>query len=68
MLKCNIDKQKMKVRIKAKGTPHDLMVEAALLIHDIHRHINEQAPCAAQAFKNELLGTLLDPASPIWKE
>lgn len=68
MLKCNIDKQKQKVRIKAKGTPHDLMVEATVMIRDIYHHIHEQAPEAAQAFKNGLLGTLLDPESPVWKE
>ena len=68
MLKCNISKQKKIVRIKANGTPHDLMVEATVLIRDIYHHINKEAPDAAQAFKNELLGTLLDPASPVWKE
>ena len=68
MLKCNIDKQKKIVRIKAKGTPHDLNVEATVLIRDIYHHIHEQAPAAAQAFKNELIGTLLDPNSPVWKE
>lgn len=44
------------------------MVEAAAIVRDIYHHINEQAPDAAQVFKNELIGTLLDPRSPVWKE
>lgn len=68
MLKCNINKAKKKVWVKGNGTPHDLMVEAATLIKDIHHHIREKAPDAAQQFKNELLGMLLDPESTVWKE
>lgn len=68
MIKCRIDKAKKHVWVKAKGTPRDLMVEATCLIRDIFRHINELAPDAAQQFKNELLGMLLDPESPVWKE
>lgn len=67
MLKCKI-KRSGYLRVRAKGTPHDLMVEAAALIQNIYRNINKQAPDAAQAFKNALLGTLLDPESPVWKE
>lgn len=68
MLKCHIDRQKLRVRIKAKGTPHDLMVEASALIGNIYQNINKQSPDQAQAFKNTLIGTLLDPDSPVWKE
>lgn len=68
MLKCHIDKDKKRVWVKGNGTPRTLMVEVTCLIGDIFRHINEQAPDAAQQFKNELLGMLLDPESPVWKE
>lgn len=68
MLKCNIDKAKKRVRIKGSGTPHDLMVETACLIHDIHHHIQKEAPDAAKEYKMKLIGTLLDPDSPVWKE
>lgn len=67
MIKCRIDKAKKHVWVKAKGTPHDLMVEATCLIRDIFRHIHEQAPDAAQQFKNELIGVLLDPKSSVWE-
>lgn len=68
MLKCNIDRKKNRIRIKAKGTAHDLMLETSAMIADIYRHINAAAPDAAQGFKNALVGMLLDPKSPVWKE
>ena len=68
MLKCNINKEKNRVRIKANGTPHVLMVEAACLIGDIYHHIHAKAPDAAKQFRSELLVALLDPESPVWKE
>lgn len=67
MLKCNIDRKKNRVRVKAKGTAHDLMVETSCLISDIYRNINAAVPDAAQVFKNALIGVLLDPKSPVWK-
>ena len=68
MLKCNINYAKKRVRVKVNGTPRVLMVETVALIRDVHHHIHSQAPDAAQQFKNELLGMLLDPDSPVWKE
>lgn len=67
MLKCNINKSKNMVRVKANGTPHDLMVETATLIKDIHNHIHKESMVAASAYKMELIGMLLDPDSPVWK-
>lgn len=68
MLKCNINKAKKKVWVKGNGTAHDLMVETATLIKDIHHHIHEKAPDAAQGYKTALLAMLLDPDSPVWKQ
>lgn len=68
MLKCHIDKATKKVRVKAKGTPHDLMVETTCLIRDIHHHIHKEVPDAAKEYKMRLIGMLLDPESPVWKE
>lgn len=68
MLKCHIDRQKQRGRVKGKGTTYDLMVEASALIGNIYQNINKQSPDQAQAFKNTLIGTLLDPDSPVWKE
>lgn len=68
MLKCNINKAKKKVHIKGEGTPHDLMVETACLIHDVFHHIHKEAPDAANEYKMKLIGMLLDPESPVWKE
>ena len=68
MLKCNINRKKNRVRVKAKGTAHDFMLETSCLIADIYKNLNAAAPDAAQGFKNALIGMLLDPKSPVWKE
>ena len=68
MLKCNINKGKNKVWVKANGTPRIIMEESACLISDIYHNIQAQSPDAAKQFKNELLWLLLNPESPVWKE
>lgn len=67
MLKCNI-KREGHVRVKASGTAQDLMVETSALIHEIYSQIKKQNPEAASGYKMVLLGTLLAPDSPVWKE
>lgn len=67
MLKCNI-KHGGKVRVTAGGTAKDIMVETGVLIREIYRNINRQNPEAAQGYKKYLIGLLLDPDSPVWKE
>ena len=68
MLKCNIDQKKDKIQVKTSGTAHEMMVETAVLIQQVFQGINAQNPEAAKGYKNHLLGTLLDPKSPVWKE
>ena len=68
MLKCHIDKKKNKIWTKANGTAADLMVETAATIQAIYQNINKKNPEAAKGYKTHLLGLLLDPESPIWKE
>jgi hypothetical protein len=67
MIKCNI-KRDGHVRVKASGTAHDLTVETSALIEDIYQSIHQQNPEAAKGYKNTLIGILLDPNSPVWKE
>ena len=67
MLKCNI-KRSGHVRVKASGTAEDLMVETAALSQEVYKNINQQNTEAASGYKLALLGTLLDPESPVWKE
>lgn len=67
MLKCNIDRYRKRQRTKGKGTPHDLMVETAALIGTVHLNIRKQSPEAAEEYRLQLIGTLLDPDSPVWK-
>lgn len=67
MLKCRL-KKGSHVIVKATGTAQDLMVETGTLIHEVYKNINRQNPEAAEGYKNHLLGLLLDPASPVWKE
>lgn len=68
MIKCNIDEKKDKIWVNTTGTAQDMMVETAVLIQQIFQGINAQNPEAAKGYKLNLLGTLLDPSSPVWKE
>lgn len=68
MLKCHINKEKAKIWTKTSGTAHEIMVETACLIQVIYQAIREKNPEAAKEFKNKLLGVLLDPKTPVWKE
>ncbi len=67
MLKCKI-KRGGYVRINATGTAEDLMVETGALIQEIHNNIKKKNPEAAVGYKSHLIGLLLAPDSPVWKE
>ena len=68
MIRSHINKNKDKVLVHTSGTAQDMMVETAVLIQQLFQGIHAQNPEAAQGYKNHLLGTLLDPSSPVWKE
>ena len=69
MIKCKIArKKKGRIKVKAYGTTKDLMVETAALINELFQNIHQQNPEEATVYKNHLLGLLLDPNSPVWKE
>lgn len=65
MIKCKIAKGK-KIKINAAGNIHELCVEICTLISATYLSINKKNPEAATAFKNELIGTLFGPGSPVW--
>lgn len=67
MIKCKI-KISGHIQVKASGTVKDLTVETAALIEDIYQSIHQKNPEAAKGYKNTLIGILLDPKSPVWKE
>lgn len=66
MLKCKV-RRKGSIRVKATGTAQDLMVETAAVIKEIHNGISRENAMAASKYKMALIGTLLDPNSPVWK-
>lgn len=69
MLKCHIRRgNRGNQWLKTAGTAEDLMVEVSTLISLIYQGINRKNPEAATGFKNSLIGVLLDPNSPVWKE
>lgn len=67
MLKCNVKEGGM-VFVKAKGPASNLVPEIAMVVQAVYRGILKKSPEAAKEFKNRLIGLLLDPASPVWKE
>ena len=69
MLKCHIRRGKRGHQwVKTAGTADDIMVELSALISLIYQGINRKNPEAAKMFRNQLIGVLLDPTSPVWKE
>lgn len=68
MLKCKIDRAKGTVRVSTKGNLDDITVEVLGIFQAIHKEIAKQNPIAAKEFKNKVIGVMLDPRSPVWKE
>ena len=67
MIKCNIKKGR-RIRVNASGTAEEITVETGMAIKMIYQAINKENPEAAEGYKLHLLGLLLDPESPVWKE
>ena len=69
MIKCHVNNEKRRhTWVKVNGTPKQLMTELCVLICEVYRAIMRKHPAAAQEFKNNLIGMLLDPRSPVWQE
>lgn len=68
MLKCKIDKATGLVKVKAGGDLRNLTVEVLALVHEVYLGIEQQNPEAAKEFRNTLIGILLNPKGPMWKE
>lgn len=69
MLKCHVNKKKRgHTWVKVNGTPQDLVTELCVVIGEIYRAIKRQHPDAVKEFRTNLIGMLLDPRSPVWKE
>lgn len=68
MLKCKIDKAKGPVYLKTKGDLATITVEFLALFRQLHYGIAQQNPEAAKEFRNTVIGAMLDPRSPLWKE
>lgn len=68
MLKCNIQKKKGFVRVKAKGTPYELALETSAVIEDCYKNLHLQNPEAAAEYKRTMLSLVIAPGSPVWKE
>ena len=67
MIKCKVTRGRA-VKMKARGSVLDLAVELLSLIMTAHMSINDQSEEVAKEFKRTILGVLLHPDSPIWKE
>lgn len=67
MLKCNINKKRNLVKIKAGGTGQEIVTELLCLTRDIYQHLYKENPRAALAAKNTIIGALIDPESPVWE-
>lgn len=67
MIKCHI-RRGGTVKIRATGTGEDLVPETLLLIQQVYRGIKKVNPEVAEKYKTTIIGSLLDPNSPVWRE
>ena len=67
MIKCKIARNRC-IKVKTSGKIRDVMVETAFLIQTIYENAHQQNPEVAAFYKDNLLGLLLNPKSPVWKE
>ena len=67
MLNCKVNKKTGLVKVKAGGKMDDLMPELLTVIGEVYRGIAKQNPEAAKVAKNTIIGTLIDPMSPVWR-
>lgn len=68
MIKCHLDREKNKVRVTAKGTGENLTAETLCLIQQVFRGIREANPEAASIYRRAVIGSLLDPKTPVWSK
>ena len=69
MLKCKIDRKKgiVKIRTEKKTDARNVSVETLALIKTIYEGIKEKNPEAAKEYKLTIIGSIIDPKSPVWK-
>lgn len=66
MIKCKLDREKGTVIVTAKGKGENLTAETLCLIQQVYRGIREANPEAASIYRRAVIGSLLDPKSPVW--
>lgn len=67
MIQCHINRKKCKVWVKSKGDSQDVAVEALTCIKLTYQQIVKEDPEAAKGFKLTIIGSVLDPKSPVWE-
>ena len=68
MIKCNVNKEKDRIKVKANGTAKTINIELMALIKELYRGIKSEDEIVAGVFREVLIAALLDPTSPIWEE
>lgn len=60
MIKCEMNKAKGKVKIKATGTAKDMAVETMAIIGEVYRGIRKNNETAAETYRLVLINLLLN--------
>jgi hypothetical protein len=66
MIECKIRRDK-NCRIKTNGTLAEVTSEILFLIQTIHGNIKNENEKAADEFRRNLIASMIDPNSPIFK-
>ncbi len=67
MLKCHLEKETGTGKIEVKGSPIEILSDAAFLINDIYLAFRENSPIMGDLFRCMLRDVVNDDSSPIWK-
>lgn len=68
MIKCRLDKGKDHIWIKTGGTAETLSTETLVLVQQLYRGIKNKNEAAAEGFRLTVIGAMIDPSSPVWRE
>lgn len=66
MIKYKISHQN-RIRVKTRGTLNDLATESLLLVGIVYRNLLDMSPKAADEYKQNMIASMIDPNSPVFK-
>ena len=67
MLKCHLDKDKNKFKVKATGNMISILADVTYVVNSIYGSLMRDDPISAMLFKEMFLDVVNDDRSPVFK-